>query len=162
MRFFPGVLALAVAGCALNPPPVPIVGDSWGIVDLAGEWTGEYRGTDHDRSGTIVFRLEAGHDTAFGDVVMSPRLRLGAQNDDRVVLPYPAHTPPRTLFIRFVRVEGNQVTGIIEPYRSPDCGCLLNTSFTGTRRGNRIQGLFVTQHRECEMRPEYGTWWAER
>ena len=160
MRFlFGSALALSLAGCALNPAPVPLVGDSWGITDLAGEWTGEYRGPV--RNGSIVFRLEAGHDTAFGDVVMSPRLTLGGRDDPQVPT-YPARDVARALFIRFVRVEGNQVTGVIEPYRSPDCGCLLNTSFTGTRRGNRIQGVFVTQHGECDMMPERGTWWAER
>jgi hypothetical protein len=29
---------------------------------MAGEWIGDYRGPE--RSGTIVFRLGAGHDTA--------------------------------------------------------------------------------------------------
>jgi hypothetical protein len=163
MRLLYGwLMAASVAGCAMNPAPVPVVGDSWGILDLAGEWTGEYQGRDTDRSGSIVFRLDAGHDTAFGDVVMSPGLTLGSRNNPQAYPVNPARDAARTLFIRFVRVEGNQVTGIMEPYRSPDCGCLLSTAFTGVRRGNRIQGTYVTQHRECEMPPEHGTWWVER
>jgi hypothetical protein len=160
MRFLRlSVLSLAITACALNPAPVPIVGDSWGIADMAGEWIGDYRGPE--RSGTIVFRLEAGHDTAFGDVVMAPRLTLG-RTDPEVHSTYLPRDTPRTLFIRFVRVEDNQVSGIMEPYRSPDCGCVLSTAFTGVRRGNRIQGTFVTHHSECSMPPERGTWWAER
>lgn len=152
-------LAVLSAACALNPAPVPVVGDSWSISDLAGEWEGEYRGPQ--RTGSILFTLEAGRDTAFGDVVMAPRLSFGARTDATPV-PYPVQDRPRTLFIRFVRVENDRVSGVMDPYPSPDCECLLSTAFTGTRRGDRITGTYVTQHRECDMPPERGTWWAER
>jgi hypothetical protein len=157
-----GVITLAVAtGCALNPAPVPVVGDSWGISDLAGEWTGEYRGGYSNRSGTIVFKLAAGRDTAYGDVVMAPRLSFGAHSDDPT---YSSRSleRPQTLFIRFVRVEDNRINGVMEPYMLPDCECLVYTAFTGLRRGNRIEGTFVTQDREGYISPERGTWWVVR
>ncbi len=156
-----GALVLAISACAMNPAPVPVVGDSWGIQDLAGEWRGEYEGRSTNRTGSIVFRLAVGHDTATGDVVMAPRLRSFVHRDNQV-RPVPPADLPQTLVIRFVLVEDNQVSGTIEPYRSPDCECLLNTSFTGVRRGDRIEGTYVTQHRECDMRPEHGVWWAQR
>jgi hypothetical protein len=66
------------------------------------------------------------------------------------------------LFIRFVNVEDNRVSGAMEPYPSPDCECMLHTTFTGLRRGNRIEGTFLTRHEDCGMKTESGTWWAER
>ena len=157
------VLAFAGSACAMNPAPVPVVGDSWSITDIAGEWTGEYRGTNNNRTGSIYFKLAAGRDTAFGDVVMAPRLSLnGAYTDHSPIVPRVPKDRPRTLFIRFVRVENDRVSGVMDPYLSPDCDCLLSTAFSGVRRGDRIQGTYVTQHRECDMPPERGTWWAER
>jgi hypothetical protein len=69
---------------------------------------------------------------------------------------------PRALFIRFVNVDGNRVSGAIEPYPSPDCECTLHTTFAGLRRGDRIEGTFLTRHEDCGMRTDSGTWWAVR
>jgi hypothetical protein len=165
MRHFSiGLAALVLAGCAMNPAPVPVTGDSWGIDDMVGEWTGQYTSPDTRRSGTIRFALQAGRDTAFGDVVMVPSVSLGGQTNDPD--PWPRNRPlrsdPRALFIRFVTVEGNRVSGAIEPYPSPDCECLLQTTFAGLRRGNRIEGRFLTRHEDCGMPTESGTWWAVR
>ena len=156
--------AIILAGCALNPAPVPVRGDSWGIADLVGEWTGEYTSPDTRRSGSIRFALQAGRDTAYGDIVMVPGVSTGlhANAPDRWPTNRPLRSDPRALFIRFVLVEGNRVSGSIEPYPSPDCECLLHTTFAGLRRGNRIEGRFVTRHEDCGMNTESGTWWAVR
>ena len=158
------LVAIMLAGCALHPAPVPVRGDSWGIADLAGEWTGEYTSPDTRRSGSIRFALQAGRDTAYGDVVMVPGVSLGQQPGDVAHWPknHPVRSDPRALSIRFVNVEGNRVSGTIEPYPSPDCECLLHTSFTGLRRGGRIEGSFLTRHEDCGMKTESGTWWAVR
>jgi hypothetical protein len=75
---------------------------------------------------------------------------------------FPLRSDPRALFINFVNVEGSQVSGAVKPYPSPDCECMLHTTFTGVRRGDRIEGTYLTRHEECGMKTESGTWWAER
>jgi hypothetical protein len=163
-RIFSSFAAFALAGCTMNPAPVPVRGDAWSIAALAGEWIGEYRSPDTRRSGSIHFSLDAGRDTAFGDVVMVPGLSSRQYTDDPEMWPrrFPLRSDPRALFIRFVRVEGNHVNGAINPYPSPDCDCMLHTSFAGIRRGDRIDGTFLTRHEDCGMKTESGTWWAER
>jgi hypothetical protein len=163
-RYSLTAVAFLVAGCAMNPAPVPIRGDAWGIADLAGEWVGEYESPDTRRSGSITFKLEAGRDTAYGDVIMVPGLALGwrAADPEAWLGRQPVRTDPQPLFIRFVSVEGRRVSGRLEPYRSPTCDCLLHTTFAGERRGDRIEGTFVTRHDDCDMKPETGKWWAER
>jgi hypothetical protein len=159
-----GLAALFLTGCALNPAPVPVVGDSREIASLAGDWDGEYVGRDNGRSGSILFRLSAGTDTAHGDVVMVPRPPRGYQPDDDETRITRQHlwAQNRVLSIRFVQVSGGQVSGAIEPYPSPDCTCQLITTFQGVLRGNRIDGTYTTRHTNCDMAPERGSWWAER
>ena len=159
-----GTVALMLAGCALNPAPVPVVGDSWSITDLAGEWNGEYSSADTRRSGSIHFVLEAGRDTAFGDVIMVPALSMGAHDPQHETWERnrPFRSDPRALFIQFVRAEGNRINGAIQPYPAPDCECTLHTSFMGVRTGSRIEGTFITRHEDCGMTAETGKWWAVR
>lgn len=159
-----GLTALFLIACALNPAPVPVVGDSQDISSLAGEWTGEYVGRDNGRSGSILFRLGAGTDTAHGDVIMVPRAPAGYQPDDpesRIMRQH-AWAQNQVLSIRFVRVSGGLVSGAIAPYPSPDCECKLLTTFRGALRENRIEGTYTTRHTNCDMPMEHGTWWAER
>jgi hypothetical protein len=162
--FVTGFSAIVLAGCALNPAPVPVRGDSWGIAELVGEWIGEYQSPDTRRSGSIHFVLEAGRDTAFGDIVMVPGITSRQYTDDPEIWPrrFPLRSDPRALFIRFVNVVDDRVSGAITPYPSPDCECTLHTMFTGQRRGDRIEGTFLTRHEDCGMKTESGTWWAER
>lgn len=162
--FTSGFVALLFAACALNPAPVPVRGDSWSITDLAGEWIGEYQSPETRRNGSIHFALDTGRDTAFGDVVMVPGISFRQYTTDAELWPkrYPLRSDPRALLIRFVHVDGNRVSGAMEPYPSPDCECTLHTTFVGLRRGNRIEGSFLTRHDGCGMKHESGTWWAER
>ena len=149
-----GLIALVAGACALNPAPVPVVGDSRDITSLTGEWLGEYRGQDNGRTGSILFRLAAGTDTAHGDVIMVPRASSGLAPDHPESHLVHAHTQvavSRALSIRFVDVTGRQITGVIDLYPSPDCECQLLTTFRGERRGNRIEGSFTTVHTGCDM-----------
>lgn len=156
-----GVLAAAAMGCALNPAPVPVEGSRMDVSALAGEWTGEYRSAETGRLGSIMFTLEAGRDTAFGDIVMVPR-EAGAVQHDAI----PAGAMPRAaqqvLTIRFVRVVGSSVIGTIDPYPSPDCECQLVTTFRGELRGKRIDGTFLVHHSGHELVAQKGTWWVVR
>jgi hypothetical protein len=59
----------------------------------------------------------------------------------------PSRVPPsRLLAITFVRVEDGFVQGRLEPYRDPECGCRLDTTFVGTRSGDVIEGTFTSLH----------------
>lgn len=69
----PGLIVLlAAAGCASNRAPVPVTGERAELAAMAGRWEGWYRSDETGRSGSIVFRLTAGGDSAAGDVVMTP------------------------------------------------------------------------------------------
>ena len=63
-------LLLTVVACHYRPWPVRLEGRSSDLANLAGEWVGEYSGSQSGRSGSIIFRLAAGRDTAYGDVLM--------------------------------------------------------------------------------------------
>jgi len=62
--------ALLLAGaCTYHGTPVPVVGDTR---SLSGEWEGTYSSEQTGRSGSIMFHLKAGTDSAWGDVLMIP------------------------------------------------------------------------------------------
>lgn len=138
------VLLVSVVGCTGSPEPVPVVAEPMDLATLQGEWRGEYRAPTVRRSGSILFRLEAGSDTAFGDVVMIPA------DADRPLGPPDLEVGPegdpsraQVLRIAFVRVESGTVSGTLEPYRDPECGCAVSTTFTGRLEGDEITGTFV-------------------
>lgn len=169
MRIIPAVTtralaacaALAVAACAANPSPVHVVGTSSEMSVLTGSWTGEYRSVETGRSGSIEFTLKAGTDTAFGDVVMVPRALAPTPSDPRTAVGAIPPTP-QVLQIAFVRVATNVVSGTLNPYKSPDCGCTLTTVFRGSITNNRIEGTFTTAHSDPMAPQQKGTWWVTR
>ncbi len=155
-------LALALAAaCSWAPARVVMVGPAAEVSALAGEWSGEYRSVEAQRSGTIWFKLEAGRDTAYGDVLMLPRESNVVSEPTAPGFERPA-SMSRVLTIKFVRVEGAWITGTIDPYPGPDCGCELSTSFRGTLKGDRIEGDFLIAHSGKEKAPQSGTWFATR
>ena len=140
-------LGLVVGGCSGAPAPVPVVGAPADLGRLAGEWSGEYQGETSGRSGTIVFKLSAGADTAFGDVLMIPRERREQRlptQDPSTGLPIPR--APEVLSIAFVRAAGGGVTGQLDPYRDPECDCTVITRFEGHFRGNALEGTYSSRH----------------
>lgn len=132
----------ALVACGAVQRPVPVLGDARA---LEGEWYGEYQSPSTGRSGSITFTLEAGKDTAQGDVVMTP------QGWDH---PVEAISQPsigerarrRTLTISFVRSREGQVTGRLDRYVDPQCGCDVVTIFQGNLRADTLQGTFRTHH----------------
>lgn len=156
-------VAGAAAACAPGAPsPVPVSAPG-GTEALAGEWAGEYDSPSLGRSGSIVFHLDAGRDTAQGDVLMVPRgsgqalRRAPAQAPGTLV---PAALTPQVLTIRFVRLEGDRVSGALDPYLDPECGCRVFTTFEGTLGGDRLRGTFVT--RGGPRGPVTGKWSVRR
>lgn len=131
-------VAMLLGGCQAASLPVPVRGT---LEPLVGEWVGEYSSPETGRGGSIVFKLEAGRDTAYGDVLMIPAnidLPSTARSTD------PTGRPPRVLQISFVRCEGNAVTGWLDPYPDPDTGESTATTFDGTIKGDRLEGTFVS------------------
>jgi hypothetical protein len=163
-RYWIALAAAAVAACAPAPPnPVPVSAGSGSTATLVGEWVGEYESPALGRAGSIVFHLDAGRDTAQGDVMMVPRgsgqapQHLPAGEPGAVMR---AMLAPQVLTIRFVRLEGNRVTGALDPYLDPGCGCRVFTAFEGTLAGERLHGTFVT--RGEPRGPVNGRWSVER
>jgi hypothetical protein len=140
------VVALVAAGCSSAPTPVPMAGAPTDIRQMAGEWGGEYQGDTNGRSGSIIFQLAAGADTAYGDVVMISHQRRPArlpEQDPSAGLPLPR--TPEVLTIAFVRATGGGLEGRLRPYRDPDCDCLLDTRFQGRIHGDVIEGTYSSQ-----------------
>jgi hypothetical protein len=149
------------AACATNPPPVPVTGSPSDVSALVGEWTGEYRSTESGRSGSILFKLAAGSDTAHGDIVMVNR-DPGMSQDDAVRVALDRQAANQVLTIRFVRVAGANVTGTIDAYQSPDCNCQVTTVFRGQLSGNQIAGTYRTSASGQGTPSQEGTWRVTR
>ena len=155
-------LAVALGGCSSAPAPVPVTGAPNDIAQIAGEWGGEYQGTNGGRSGSIVFQLAAGSDTARGDVVMfsnQQRETRLPQQDPTIGLPI-ARTPA-VLTIAFVRADSGGLEGRLTPYRDPDCDCILDTRFQGRVHGDVIEGTYVSRSDGAGI-AQTGTWKVKR
>jgi len=155
--------ALAAWACASASPPVPVSGEAAAIASLSGHWAGRYVSEATGRHGTIDFRLEAGRDTARGDVQMVP---VGS---DEPLHPFRPDGPaaamsrpaPRFLSIRFVTVETGELRGSLEPYADPVSGHRLLTTFRGRVHADSITGSFSTVDDLTGARSA-GSWWVVR
>ncbi len=146
------------SACAARQPPVPVVGPVRDVAALAGEWAGEYSSRETGRSGSISFVLDARGDTAYGDVIMIPRGLGQPLTAWRNEAPSATERPhPEALTISFVRVQGNEVSGVLAPYRDPECGCALNTRFVGWLAGDTISGTYFSHHERSEAEAQ-GRW----
>ena len=146
------------AACTWHGAPVPVLGET---ASLEGEWEGTYASPLTGRSGSILFRLQAGTDSAYGDVVMIP------VQTEQVVAPaapqilQAPRTLPRVLRISFVRCEVGRVTGRLDVYEDPETGERLLTMFDGRILGDRLEGTFSTMT-EGTGRVLSGEWSAKR
>src|SRR5687767_10561235 len=154
-------LAVLASGCPATPAPAPAKGTASNVAARAGHWEGEYESEATGRTGTIVFDLKAGEDHAHGHVAIIPH---GSTNAYRPA-PRPsgqgAGSPAMAelLTIRFVRAEGETVTGTLDPYWDPDCNCEVTTTFVGAIYGDRIAGTFTSMRTAGRVS---GTWKAGR
>lgn len=157
------LLGLLIAGCAPPLARVQVGGTAADLAQLAGEWEGDYTGASSGRGGSIHFRLTAGADTASGEVVMVPRGTFEALQParDPGAAAAPRSSLPEPLTITFVRVAVGKVTGVLDPYRDPECGCTLTTTFEGTLQGDVIRGTFESRGGMTHL-PQSGTWQVRR
>lgn len=153
------ILGLMLAGCSTPKKTIPIRGSHHDMQQLAGRWAGSYESTDTGRSGSILFELEAGADTACGDVIMyATRRETEYLLNSRF---QQLRRNQQVLEIRFVEVNDNRIRGNLEYYRDPACNCLLSTVFTGRLNGDTITGTFVT-HGVNDGHHYRGTWKVRR
>ena len=168
MRYWRGVAALALSGavaCSWRQTPVELIGDSTSIAALVGSWSGQYSSAETGRSGSISFKLASEKDTAYGDVLMVPVVRAGAAMNDERNPAVRAQTSgaAEPLKIRFVRLQGEGVSGTLDPYKDPNCGCTLVTTFTGTfTNPDTIEGTFQTRGTDFGHSPAAGHWKVTR
>ncbi|HEV8124418.1 MAG TPA: hypothetical protein VGP80_09255 [Gemmatimonadales bacterium] len=136
---------------------MPVLGDA---ATLEGQWVGEYRSPETGRSGSIVFSLVAGADTAQGDVLMVPTAPDGYSGS---AVPVPDTQPlaSQVVHIKLVRVFGQQVAGQLDRYVDPGCQCTVTTIFSGRLEGNVIDGRFFTYHDDGNVAVE-GFWSVTR
>jgi len=145
-------------GCTYQGTPVPVAGDT---NLLAGEWDGTYVSQETGRSGSIVFHLKAGTDSAYGDVLMIPTQADYSRPPTLPESPQPFRKLGRVLTISFVQCEGGEVTGRLDPYEDPDTGERIYTTFEGRLKGNTFKGTFVTLYPTSGHRTA-GKWSVER
>lgn len=138
--------AVLLAACSRTAAPVPVVASPADIQRLAGEWVGEYGSPETGRSGSIVFTLDSAEDHAHGDVMMGPPVRNWSAFEDRTNEPVAsgAREEMQVLTIRFVRATGDQVSGVLDPYDDPTCGCPVRTEFIGRLVGDTLAGTYET------------------
>jgi hypothetical protein len=160
--FVIAALAAVVVSCAGTTSQIPVGGNPADVAALAGQWSGDYESPATGRTGSIVFTLSAGADTAHGDVVMLPRAWNSPGTANRQATD--ATTPPvapQTLTISFVAADKGHVMGRLDPYRDPDCDCMVVTTFDGVLKADAIEGTFRTIGTE-RGRPRTGTWKVTR
>ena len=156
MRSLIGSLSvLLLVACAGSQAPVRLQGEPMAISSLTGLWEGEYRGQLPSSRGSITFSMAGDHETAYGDVMMfGPRGQLMVAADP--LEQHRAHIhSAQSLRIDFVRVGFGGVTGTLEPYMSPECNCVVTTTFQGNIVADTISGTY-TSH-DARFTTE-GTW----
>lgn len=165
------VLVLAAFGAACSnqqpiSPSVPVEASTKADLSaLVGKWSGEYFSPDNGRSGSIVFEFKSGGETAHGDVLMWPvgskaPMQGGANGE---LSAEQLKTMPQVLNIDFVGSSGGKISGKIVPYTDPDCQCDVETSFSGTVKGDVMSGTYVIQRMDqSKSKPATGSWKVAR
>jgi len=149
LRWYPTAavaLATVLAACRFQPSTVVLAGTPGDIAALVGDWSGEYWSAESGRTGSLLFTIAAGTDTALGDVMMTPTRGEPVFAADARSGEHREHSDaPHMLRAHFVTVDGDIIRGELEPYIAPDCNCVVTTVFRGVLRGDRIEGQYVTR-----------------
>jgi hypothetical protein len=155
--------SFAMAACTPVVMQTPVSGPAPAVSRLVGEWQGDYSSVESGRRGLIAFRLRAGADTAEGEVIMQSRTDNDPSMPNASAVSWDAmRTTQQQLSIRFVFVSENEISGVLHPYRDPDCGCTLTTTFRGKIQGDAIEGTFHSEGSGISHIPQDGRWRVKR
>lgn len=158
-------LALVTAACGWRRAAVPVSSDTGSTALLVGSWSGEYNSKEAGRQGTISFDLASEKDTAYCDVVMIPKMAANTITAEKgpAIESARLSATGQPLRIQFVRLGKGHVVGSLEPYRDPDCGCQVRTTFDGVFTGpNTIEGTFTTRGMGFFHQTSSGKWKVTR
>lgn len=156
-------LAASAIACASHPPSTEVTASDFDLNPLVGEWRGDYSSAQTGRQGTVAFTLRAGESSASGNIVMIPRADSLLSPAERELVTNVSAPGRSVLTIHFVRKEGGNLSGTLEPYRDPDCDCPVTTTFQGSFRDARtIEGTFSTVPSEPGRSVTGGTWKVSR
>jgi hypothetical protein len=158
------ICAALLTTAACGPTVVmktPVSGPAPVVSRLVGEWQGDYNSVESGRRGLIAFRLRAGADTAEGEVIMQSRVDYDPSAPNAISWDA-TRTTQQQLAIRFVFVSENEISGVLKPYRDPDCGCTLTTTFRGKMQGDVIEGTFHSEGSGISHIPQDGRWRVKR
>ena len=156
-------IASSVMGCASHPPSTEVSASDFDLNPLVGQWRGDYSSAQTGRKGTIAFTLRAGEAAASGNIIMIPRPDSSLTPAERELLTNVAAPGRAVLKIHFVRKEGGNLNGTLDPYSDPDCNCPVTTTFQGSFRDARtIEGTFSTVPSQPGRSVTGGTWRVTR
>ena len=157
-----GLAASAIA-CASKPPGIAISASDFDLNPLVGVWRGAYSNPLNGRTGTIAFSLRAGESFASGNVVMIPKADSLLTPEEREMVSDVGPSGRAVIPIRFLRKEGGNLIGTLDPYRSPDCDCTVTTTFQGSfTDSGTIAGTFTTVPSKAGSTITSGTWKVTR
>jgi hypothetical protein len=156
-------LAVSSIACVSRSPSIEVTSNDFDVNPLVGEWRGNYSSAQTGRSGTIAFTLRAGEGSASGNVIMVPRPDSLLTETERDALSNVSAAGRSVLKIHFVRKEGGSLSGTLDTYNDPDCGCPVTTTFQGSFRDARtLEGTFTTVPSTPGRVVSGGTWRATR
>jgi hypothetical protein len=156
-------IVVSSAACTSRSPSIELTSSDFDLNPLVGVWRGDYRSPETGRTGTIAFTLRAGEGAASGNVVMIPRPDSLLTAEDRGALSNVSSSAPSVLKIQFVRKEGGNLSGTLDPYRDPDCSCIVTTTFRGAFVDARtIEGTYTTVPSTPGRSVSAGTWRVNR
>ena len=136
---------ISAVGCTSRTPEIGVTSSDFDLNPLVGEWRGNYSSAQTGRTGTIAFTLRAGEGSASGNVVMIPRADSLLTPAEREAVSNVSSAGRTVLKIHFLRKEGGNLSGTLDPYQDPDCDCPVMTTFQGTFKDARtIEGTFTT------------------
>jgi hypothetical protein len=158
LKSYLAVVTLLGAGCIWHGTPIPLVGDAR---MLQGDWEGTYVNREGGRTGSILFQLKAGSDSAYGDIVMVPTQAEEVGPGRITPVPGSYRVQPRVLRISFVQCGGQEVTGVLDPYPDPETGERVYTTFVGQLKGDELEGTFTSAYPGGAHRLA-GTWSVKR
>jgi hypothetical protein len=157
--FCAAAVAGSLMGCASHPPGTEVSASDFDLNPLVGEWRGTSNNPQTGRTGTIAFTLRAGESAASGNVVLIPRPDSLLTPAEREMVTN-VGTPGRSVLkITFIRKEGGNLSGTLDPYRDPECACTVITTFQGSfKDASTIEGTFSTVPSQPGGTVTGGTW----